>query len=129
VLADSDREVIDGFEKGEADGFVVNLEGIPSMRHPDGQARYDFRFPPERLAWLKSCEVDAVSLANNHAADAGVAGVMDGISALTKAGIAVFGAGKNETVACRPLRMERKGISMAIFGISCFEVGAAGPEQ
>jgi poly-gamma-glutamate capsule biosynthesis protein CapA/YwtB (metallophosphatase superfamily) len=125
VLADDDKGVIDGFEKGDSDGFFVNLEGIPSMRKMKMKPRYDFRFPPERLAWLKSCGVDAVSLANNHAADAGAAGIVDGMAALEKAGIAYFGAGKNEVDACRPLRIERKGVRMAIFGISCFEMGTA----
>ncbi len=129
VLSDDDVEVIDGFEKGGADGFVVNLEGIPSMRETNDRPRYDFRFPPERLGWLKSRGVDAVSLANNHAADAGQAGIAEGLAALEKAGIEVIGAGKNEAEACRPLRMERKGVRMAIFGISCFETGAAGPDH
>ena len=129
VLADEERWVIGGFEKGDADAFVVNLEGIPSMRDADEEPRHDFRFPPERLAWLKSRGVEAVSLANNHAADAGEAGIIEGLAALEKAGIAAFGAGKDEADACRPLRMERKGVKMAIFGISCFETGAAGPDR
>ena len=125
VLADKERTVIGGFERGEADGFVVNLEGIPSMREPVGKPRYDFRFPPERLVWLKSCGVDAVSLANNHAADAGSEGIIEGIAALRKAGIGCFGAGADEAEACRPLRIERKGVRMAIFGVSYFPTGVA----
>jgi hypothetical protein len=129
VLADEERVVIDGFEKGGADAFVVNLEGIPSLRNPVEKPLYDFRFPPERLAWLKSRGVDAVSLANNHAADAGEAGLVEGLAALENAGLAAFGAGQNEADACRPLQMECKGVKLAIFGISCFEKGAAGPER
>ncbi len=125
VLAEGERTVIGGFERGHADGFVVNLEGIPSMRKPVGKPRYDFRFPPERLDWLKSRGVDAVSLANNHAADAGGEGIIEGIAALRKAGIACFGAGANEVEACRPLRIERKGVQMAIFGVSYFPEGVA----
>lgn len=127
VLAGDGREVIAGFGRGDADAFVVNLEGIPSMLEPDAKPRYDFRFPSERLGWLKSQGVDAVSLANNHAADAGPDGVFEGIRALENAGIASFGAGSNEAEACRPWRMERKGVKMAVFGISYFETGAAGP--
>lgn len=129
VLADADRTVIDGFERGDADGFIVNLEGIPSMREPHQKPRYDFRFPPERLDWLKSCGVDAVSLANNHASDAGLEGINEGIQALRKAGIAAFGAGGDELAACRPFRIERKGVRMAIFGISYFKSGVAGPDE
>lgn len=129
VLSDEDRTVVAGFERGEADGFVVNLEGIPSMREPVGKPRYDFRFPPGRLAWLKSRGVDAVSLANNHAADAGREGIIEGIAALREAGIAVFGAGADDAEACRPWRIERKGVRMAVFGVSYFPDGAAGADQ
>lgn len=129
VLAAEDREVISGFGKGDADAFIVNLEGIPSVQEPDEKSRYDFRLSPEKLDWLKQHGVTAVSLANNHAADAGRAGMIDGIRALENEGIASFGAGANEAEACRPWRMERKGIKMAVFGISYFETGAAGPDQ
>jgi len=129
VLAGQDREVIEGFGRGDADGFVVNLEGIPSLRPPSKKLRYDFRFPPERLGWLKERGVDAVSLANNHACDAGPDGLLEGMDALEKSGIAWFGAGKNEAEACRPWRVERKRIKMAVFGISYFETGAAGPDH
>lgn len=129
VLAAEDREVISGFGKGDADAFIVNLEGIPSTLEPHEKSRYDFRFPPGRLEWLKEHGVDNVSLANNHAADAGPEGIVEGIKALRKAGIPCFGAGANETEACRPWRMERKGVKMVFFGISYFEKGAAGPER
>lgn len=129
VLAGDDREVIAGFGRQDADAFVVNLEGVPSMRGPREKVRYDFQFPPERLGWLKSRGVDAVSLANNHAADAGGDGILDGIRALESAGITSFGAGRNEEEACRPWRLERKGVKMALFGVSYFETGKAGPEK
>jgi hypothetical protein len=127
VLAGEDRRVIEGFGRGDADCFVVNLEGIASAREPAGKPRYDFRFPPERLDGLKSHGVNAVSLANNHAADAGELGIIEGMAALKQAGIACFGAGKNQDEACQPWRMERRGVRMAVFGISYFETGAAGP--
>jgi hypothetical protein len=129
VLASDDREVIEGFFKGDADAFLANLEGIPSMREAGEKHRYDFRFPPERLGWLKSRGVDAVSLANNHATDAGMDGIVEGMSALKRAEIAFFGAGKNQLEACQPWRMERKGVRMAVFGISYFETGAAGSDH
>ncbi len=129
VLTGDDREVIGGFGKGDADAFVVNLEGIPSMREPAGKLRYDFRFRADRLGWLKTRGVDAVSLANNHAGDAGREGVIEGLKALESAGIACFGAGRNEEAACRPWRVERHGVRMTVFGISYFETGAAGPDH
>ncbi|HEX7261533.1 MAG TPA: CapA family protein, partial [Luteolibacter sp.] len=129
VLAGEDCASTGNFGRGDADGFIVNLEGIPSLLGPAGQLRYDFRFPPDRLEWLKSHGVDAVSLANNHAADAGPEGIIEGIKSLESVGIASFGAGSNESEACRPWLLERKGVRMAVFGISYFETGAAGPER
>ncbi len=129
VLAGEERVVLENFEKGDADAFVVNLEGIPSMRVVESEPRYDFRFPPERLDWLKAKGVDAVSLANNHAGDAGQEGLIEGMQALEKAGIGYCGAGKNEAEASSPWRMECRGIKLAVFGISYFQTGAAGPDH
>ena len=122
VLAGGDRVAIDGFERGTADLFLVNLEGVPSLREPEETPRFDFRFPPERLGWLKERGVDAVSLANNHAADAGQAGLLEGMAALKKAGIPCFGAGRDVDAACRPWRVERKGVKLAVFGVDCSSV-------
>lgn len=119
VLAGGDRVVIDGFERGKEDLFLANLEGVPSLRVPETATRFDFRFPPERLGWLKERGVDAVSLANNHAADAGQEGMLEGMSALEKAGIPSFGAGRDADAACRPWRVERKGVKLAVFGVYC----------
>jgi hypothetical protein len=129
VLAGEDRVSIDGFERGMADLFLVNLEGVPSLLDPANATRFDFRFPPERLGWLKERGVDAVSLANNHAVDAGQAGLLEGMAALKKAGIPCFGAGPDVAAACRPWRVERKGVKLAVFGVHCstsFRVGQEG---
>ncbi len=129
VLAGEDRQVIENFARGDAGLFVANLEGIPSLREPEGKPRYDFRFPPERLGTLKTHGVDAVSLANNHACDAGKSGLIEGIQALEKSGIASFGAGRNQSEACQPWRVERQGIKLAVFGVCYLESGAAGPDE
>lgn len=127
VLAGEEREVCAGFGKQDADLFVVNLEGIPSLLEPHRKPRHDFRFPPGRIGWLKEKGVDAVSLANNHAGDAGSQGVIEGMRVLREAGIEVFGAGANEEDACRPWLVERKGVRLAVFGISYFDNCSAGP--
>lgn len=128
VLAGEDRVAIKGFEKGGADWFLVNLEGVPSMREPEKAGRYDFRFPPERLAWLRGRGVDAVSLANNHAGDAGRAGLVEGMAALRAAGIGFFGAGVNEMEACRPWIAEVGGENLAVFGVCTVDGMIAGLE-
>lgn len=118
VLAGEERAVIDGFGKGDADAFFVNLEGIPSWKGADEKPRYDFRFPSERLAWLKQQGVDLVSLANNHAMDAGPDGLAEGLDALKNAGIATVGAGRDAEDACCPWRGEFRGVKVAVFGIN-----------
>lgn len=129
VMAGDEREALPGFEKQDADCFIANLEGVPSQR-PSGQTpRYDFRFPKERLAWLRERGLDAVSLANNHAGDAGRDGLMEGMQALRANGIAVFGAGKNAMEACQPWRTEHRGVRIAVFGVCLVESLAAKDDQ
>ncbi|QJE96304.1 CapA family protein [Luteolibacter luteus] len=129
VLAGDDRVVIDGFGKGDADAFFVNLEGIPSLKEPDKKPRYDFRFPAERLAWLKQQGVDLVSLANNHAMDAGPAGLLEGLAACREAGLAVVGAGHNAEEACQPWRGEFRGVKLSVFGISLLQESGTEAEE
>ncbi len=117
VLAGDERVVTKGFGRGDADLFLANLEGVPSSREGD-KGRYDFRFPPERLAWLREQGVDVVSLANNHAFDAGGTGLLDSIEVLHEAGFACCGAGETKENACLPLVIERRGTRLAVFGIS-----------
>ncbi|MES2996658.1 MAG: CapA family protein [Verrucomicrobiota bacterium] len=125
VLAGNDLCFVDGFAKQEADWFVANLEGIPASNDPPRKPRYDFRFPAERIGMLRGAKVDAVSLANNHAGDAGAVGLLEGLALLEKAGIGVFGAGKNSTAACTPWISERTGTRVACFGVSIVDSLAA----
>jgi hypothetical protein len=125
VMAGDEREAIPGFERQHADLFIANLEGVPSQQPPGQAPRYDFRFPKERLAWLRERGMDAVSLANNHAGDAGRDGLLEGIQALRVSGIAVFGAGKNAREACQPWRVEHRGVRIAVFGVCLVESLAA----
>ena len=117
-MAGDDRGVIPDFGRSNADLFLVNLEGVPSLKEPEQTPRHDFRFPPERLDWLKQQGVDAVSLANNHAGDAGRDGLVDAMAALRSHGIGFCGAGSDAPSACKPWRVEKRGVKMVVFGIS-----------
>jgi hypothetical protein len=128
VLAGAERVVIDGFDKGGAGLLLVNLEGVPSMGEPQSPVRYDFRFPAERLGWLRGRGVDAVSLANNHAGDAGRAGLVEGIAAIRAAGMGVFGAGRDEVEACQPWITKVDGVEIAVFGVCLVDGMVAGPD-
>jgi len=50
--------------------------------------QYDLRAPPEAVAALRAAGFNVVSLANNHALDAGGAGLQETVSTLSAAGIA-----------------------------------------
>lgn len=125
VLAGDDSITIDNFDKDEAHLFLANLEGVPSMAEPERPGVYDFRFAAEKLSMLREQGIDAVSLANNHAGDAGRNGLIEAIQTIRKYGIQVTGAGANADAACRPWRVSRHGMDFAIFGISIVDCMAA----
>lgn len=129
VLAGEDRVVADGFEKGDADLFIANLEGVPSLLPPDAPPRFDFRFPRERLGWLKEKGLDVVSLANNHAGDAGRAGLLEALENLKTTNLPSVGAGRNEQEACEPWQAVTNGSRVSVFGICTTDSLAATGDQ
>jgi poly-gamma-glutamate capsule biosynthesis protein CapA/YwtB (metallophosphatase superfamily) len=112
-----------------ADLTIVNLEGIPSNNSPAHPPRYDFRFDPARVADLRRARIGVVSLANNHAADAGPAGIVAGRMTLEQAGIGVIGAGRDLTEALQPWRSEVSGVRLAVFGVCAVAAPAATADQ
>jgi len=77
----------------QADLAFANLESplttAPFAPPSDGMAgRYDLRAPPEAVAALRGAGFDVVSLANNHALDAGPAGLAQTAATLGKVEIA-----------------------------------------
>jgi poly-gamma-glutamate synthesis protein (capsule biosynthesis protein) len=68
---------------------VVNLES-PLTVAPQVRRGHDLRAPPAAVAALREAGIDAVSLANNHALDAGPKGLRETKEALRAAGIAAW---------------------------------------
>jgi poly-gamma-glutamate capsule biosynthesis protein CapA/YwtB (metallophosphatase superfamily) len=66
---------------------------------------------------LAGAGIDLVGLANNHALDFGVEGLLDTLQYLRKCGIAHAGAGADIGEALTPAIVERRGIS---FGMAAF---------
>ena len=58
----------------------------PALGKTEG-GRYDLRAPPDAVAALRAAGFDIVSVANNHALDAGPAGLVQTLDALRAAGI------------------------------------------
>ena len=65
----------------------ANLES-PLTTAPQVSDGYDLRAPPEAAAALRAAGFDVVSLANNHALDAGEAGLAETVATLNAMGIA-----------------------------------------
>jgi poly-gamma-glutamate synthesis protein (capsule biosynthesis protein) len=99
-----------------ADAFLINLEcAITShtKRWPGAKAFY-FRAHPRVIKSLRGARVDFAALANNHAVDYGMTGLLDTVRHLDAAGIAHAGAGANLAAASSPaylsLRESRVGV-------------------
>ncbi len=105
----------------DADLAMVNLEsavtsrGEPTRKELEDLAnRYWFRTGPAALGLLARSGVDVVSVANNHGADFGPAGLSDTILAAEAGGVAVVGVGRSDRQAYAPHRVKVKGTDIAI---------------
>jgi poly-gamma-glutamate capsule biosynthesis protein CapA/YwtB (metallophosphatase superfamily) len=126
-----------------ADVAVVNLEsaltsgGSPAPKElEDPSRRYWFRSPPSALALLDRSGVDVVSLANNHGADYGAAGLRDTLRMARSSPVAVIGVGRDPEQAFRPYETSVDGVEVAVLAAdasplesnaSIWDVGPDGP--
>jgi hypothetical protein len=99
---------------------MVNLECVVSDR---GRAsvgkRYSLRAPLEAIRVLADARINAVSLANNHAADFGSEGLLDSIGRLRASAIAPLGAGETPESAFTPhFFTARNGTKVAVIALS-----------
>src|SRR5215218_2809461 len=104
-----------------ADVAVVNLESAltsggshAAKELEDPSRRYWFRSSPSALALLQRSGVDAVSMANNHGADYGEAGLRDTLRSARNAAVAVIGVGRGPEQAYRPFRTSVDGVKIAV---------------
>jgi poly-gamma-glutamate synthesis protein (capsule biosynthesis protein) len=104
----------------QADLAVVNLECAitksTSQWHGAPKAFY-FGAPPQAIEALADASVGLVSLANNHALDYDVQGLVETIATLDAHGIAHAGAGADLTGARQPaiVQCHHLGVGMAAF--------------
>ena len=82
---------------------MVNLECVVSEEGTAAPGkRYSLRAPLEAIRVLGDARINAVSLANNHAADFGVAALLDSIARLRASDIAAVGAAETMEAAYAP---------------------------
>jgi poly-gamma-glutamate synthesis protein (capsule biosynthesis protein) len=90
----------------EADRFLINLECALTEQserwRSSGYKPFYFRAHPRAVTTLQLAGVDFAALANNHAADFGMTGLLDTVRHLDEAGIAFAGAGADLAAARAP---------------------------
>ena len=104
-----------------ADVAVVNLESAlttggsrakKELEHPT--RRYWFRSPPSALGVLQRSGVDVVSMANNHGADYGAAGLRDSLRTDRSSPVDLIGVGRGPEQAFRPYTTSVNGVEVAV---------------
>lgn len=98
----------------EADLACANLEVPLSRRGYPADKPVLHRADPSLAAELPGLGIDVVSFANNHSLDCGPEGLLDTVTAVEAAGVAVVGAGEDLTAAVRH-RVLRLGERRAAF--------------
>lgn len=102
-----------------ADITFGNLESpiAPDSSEPSDTGNL-FTAPPLAAMALARAGFDIVSTANNHAWDAGQAGVTETMRQLTRAGVRFVGSGFGRDMAEQPVVLERRGWRVAVFAVT-----------
>jgi len=101
-----------------ADLTMVNLEtAIAVGGSPQGKT-FTFQAPPAAFTALKDAGVDVATMANNHGADYGSAGLAQTLAAIRASGFAVVGIGADADAAFAPYYTEINGVRLAIIAAS-----------
>ncbi len=112
-------------ELASADLAMVNLESPLTTRPAVEDIQYDLRADPAAAETLSGVGIDLVSVANNHAGDAGPMTVLDTVGALTDAGIGAVGGGTDSDDA---LAAAARTIGTTSIGVLAFDATGLGPE-
>ncbi len=102
------------FEVSQADLAVANLESPLTDRAHSSVNPNALEASPASAKLLADAGFDAMSIANNHAGDAGPGSVDDTLTALSSAGLVPVGGGETVTVAFAPQVVERNGLRIAL---------------
>ncbi len=121
----------------EQDIFLFNFEGVLlSKEPPPGICRNfprqsSFHSPPWIGDFLRPTELAIATLANNHILDCGRHGIQETIDQLSRRGILTTGADESSERACKPVRLQVHGVSLAVVAYLAMEPDwfSAGPDR
>jgi hypothetical protein len=97
-----------------ADLTMVNLETAITTGGEAQNKAFTFRAPPSAFTALRDAGVDVATMANNHGADFGDAGLRDTLAAIRTSRFPVIGIGANAAAAFAPYRTTLNGVKVAI---------------
>ncbi|HJQ00825.1 MAG TPA: CapA family protein [Jatrophihabitans sp.] len=101
-----------------ADLTMVNLETAIAVGGRPEIKSYTFQAPPSAFTALADAGVDVVTMANNHGADYGAAGLSQTLAAIRRSGFPVVGIGANAAAAYAPYYRTVNGVRIAIVAAS-----------
>ncbi len=97
---------------------MVNLETAIAVGGRPEAKTFTFEAPPTAFAALRAAGVDVVTMANNHAADYGSAGLAQTLAAIRDTGFPVVGIGADAAAAYAPYYTQVNGVRLAIVAAS-----------
>ncbi|MEW6059542.1 MAG: CapA family protein [Actinomycetota bacterium] len=113
-----------------ADLAVANLESPLTTRPHASAAVNALEASPKAAGLLALAGFDVMSVANNHAGDAGPESVIDTLERLKAVGIRGVGGGEDASAAFAPVFVRRSGLRIALLGFDATKGGlraGAGP--
>jgi poly-gamma-glutamate capsule biosynthesis protein CapA/YwtB (metallophosphatase superfamily) len=117
------------FVVSSADLAIANLESPLTTRPHVSGAANALEASPSTAGLLASAGFDAVSLANNHAGDAGPASVTDTIDGLRAVGMVGVGGGADASAAFAPVVVRRNGLRVALLAFDATGGGLRAGEE
>lgn len=118
----------------DADVAVLNLESaisdgstpMASKELEDPGNRYWFSAPPSVFGLMERSGVDAISMANNHGADYGRAGLRTALAAAERSPVGLVGVGRTQEEAYAPYRTTVRGTDVAVLAADASPRESAG---
>jgi len=97
---------------------MVNLETAIAVGGRPESKSFTFQAPPSALTALKDAGIDLATMANNHAADFGAAGLAQTLSAIKASKFPVIGIGASAAQAYAPYYLNVNGVKLAFLAAS-----------